>query len=448
MMKLYFVSLGCDKNLVDAEHMLSLLSADGYEITEDEAEADVIVVNSCCFISDAAEESVNTIIDLARYKTEGHLKALIVTGCLSQRFTEEMKVEIPEVDGIIGTSSYDEITAVLRRVLKGEKQVTAVSDLARIPEDKGRIVTTGGHYAYLKIAEGCDKNCSYCIIPKIRGPYRSIPMERILDEAKKLVADGVRELILVAQETTIYGSDLYGKKSLPLLLKKLGELKGLAWIRILYAYPEEIDDELIEEIATNPKVCHYIDMPIQHANDYILGRMGRRTNQQDIIHVVKKLRERIPDMCIRTTLICGFPGETEQMHQEQISFMKEMEFDRLGSFPFSPEDGTVAFEMPDQVPDVTKNIWYDEIMRVQQEITFRKNESLVGKEFEVFIEGEIPKDRVYVGRTYRDAPGVDGLVFMDRDIQRMSGDLVRVKITKTHEYDLIGEIIDENESTE
>ena len=448
MKKLFFVSLGCDKNLVDAEHMLALLHTDGYQITEDETEADVIIVNTCCFIEDAAQESVNTILDMAELKKTGHLKALIVTGCLATRYSKDIGVEIPEVDGVIGASSYDEVKDVLDRVLAGEEHVEDIEDTSRTPVDSGRILTTGGHFAYLKIAEGCDKNCSYCIIPKLRGHYRSIPMEKLLAEATSLVAQGVRELILVAQETTLYGTDIYGHKALPELLRKLSEIKGLAWIRLLYAYPEEIDDALIEEMAGNPKVCHYIDMPIQHSNDYILGRMGRRTKRADIVSVINRLRERIPDICIRTTLICGFPGETEEMHQDQVSFIKEMKFDRLGAFPYSREKGTVAYDMPDQVPDVTKQLWYDEIMRVQQEITFEKNKELVGKDFEVFIEGEIPDDRVYVGRTYRDAPDVDGYVYMDRDYQRLSGDLVEVRITKAKDYDLIGEIIDEDESAE
>lgn len=448
MKKLFFVSLGCDKNLVDAEHMLALLHTDGYQITEDETEADVIIVNTCCFIEDAAQESVNTILDMAELKKTGHLKALIVTGCLATRYSKDIGVEIPEVDGVVGASSYDEVKDVLDRVLAGEEHVEDIEDTSRTPEDAGRILTTGGHFAYLKIAEGCDKNCSYCIIPKLRGHYRSIPMEKLLSEATSLVAQGVRELILVAQETTLYGTDIYGHKALPELLRKLSEIKGLAWIRLLYAYPEEIDDVLIEEMAVNPKVCHYIDMPIQHSNDYILGRMGRRTKRADIVSVINRLRQRIPDICIRTTLICGFPGETEEMHQDQVSFIKEMKFDRLGAFPYSREKGTAAYDMPDQVPDVTKQLCYDEIMRVQQEITFEKNKELVGKEFEVFIEGEIPDDRVYVGRTYRDAPDVDGYVYMDRDYQRLSGDLVEVKITKAKDYDLIGEIIDEDESAE
>lgn len=448
MKKLFFVSLGCDKNLVDAEHMLSLLHADGYQITEDESDADVIIVNTCCFIEDAAQESVNTILDMAELKKTGNLKALIVTGCLATRYAKDIGVEIPEVDGVVGASSYDEVKEVLNRVLAGEEHVETEDDISRTPEDHGRILTTGGHFAYLKIAEGCDKNCSYCIIPKLRGHYRSFPMEKLVAEATDLVAQGVREIILVAQETTLYGTDIYGKKCLPELLRKLSEIKGLAWIRILYAYPEEIDDALIEEMARNPKVCHYIDMPIQHSNDYILGRMGRRTSRADIIDVIGRLRKAMPDICLRTTLICGFPGETEEMHQDQVSFIREMKFDRLGAFPYSREKDTVAYDMPDQVPEVTKQLWYDEIMRVQQEITFEKNEELVGKELEVFIEGEIPKDRVYVGRTYRDAPDVDGYVFMDRDYQRMSGDLVKVRITKTKDYDLIGEIIDEDESAE
>ena len=448
MKKLFFVSLGCDKNLVDAEHMLSLLHADGYQITEDESDADVIIVNTCCFIEDAAQESVNTILDMADLKKTGHLKALIVTGCLATRYAKNIGVEIPEVDGVVGASSYDEVKEVLDRVLAGEENVEEVEDISRTPEDSGRILTTGGHFAYLKIAEGCDKNCSYCIIPKLRGHYRSFPMEKLIAEAESLVAQGVRELILVAQETTLYGTDIYGHKALPELLRKLSEIKGLAWIRLLYAYPEEIDDALIDEMAENPKVCHYIDMPIQHSNDYILGRMGRRTKRADIVSVINRLRAKIPDICIRTTLICGFPGETEEMHQDQVSFIKEMRFDRLGAFPYSREKGTVAYDMPDQVEDVTKQLWYDEIMRVQQQITFEKNKELVGKEFEVFIEGEIPDDRVYVGRTYRDAPDVDGYVYMDRDYQRLSGDLVDVKITKAKDYDLIGEIIDEDEPAE
>ncbi len=448
MKKLFFVSLGCDKNLVDAEHMLSLLHADGYQITEDESDADVIIVNTCCFIEDAAQESVNTILDMADLKKNGHLKALIVTGCLATRYAKDIGVEIPEVDGVVGASSYDEVKEVLDRVLAGEENVEEVEDISRTPEDSGRILTTGGHFAYLKIAEGCDKNCSYCIIPKLRGHYRSFPMEKLIAEAESLVAQGVRELILVAQETTLYGTDIYGHKALPELLRKLSEIKGLAWIRLLYAYPEEIDDALIDEMAENPKVCHYIDMPIQHSNDYILGRMGRRTKRADIVSVINRLRAKIPDICIRTTLICGFPGETEEMHQDQVSFIKEMRFDRLGAFPYSREKGTVAYDMPDQVEDVTKQLWYDEIMRVQQQITFEKNKELVGKEFEVFIEGEIPDDRVYVGRTYRDAPDVDGYVYMDRDYQRLSGDLVDVKITKAKDYDLIGEIIDEDEPAE
>ena len=448
MKKLFFVSLGCDKNLVDAEHMLSLLHADGYQITEDESDADVIIVNTCCFIEDAAQESVNTILDMADLKKTGHLKALMVTGCLATRYAKDIGVEIPEVDGVVGASSYDEVKEVLDRVLAGEENVEEVEDISRTPEDSGRILTTGGHFAYLKIAEGCDKNCSYCIISKLRGHYRSFPMEKLIAEAESLVAQGVRELILVAQETTLYGTDIYGHKALPELLRKLSEIKGLAWIRLLYAYPEEIDDALIDEMAENPKVCHYIDMPIQHSNDYILGRMGRRTKRADIVSVINRLRAKIPDICIRTTLICGFPGETEEMHQDQVSFIKEMRFDRLGAFPYSREKGTVAYDMPDQVEDVTKQLWYDEIMRVQQQITFEKNKELVGKEFEVFIEGEIPDDRVYVGRTYRDAPDVDGYVYMDRDYQRLSGDLVDVKITKAKDYDLIGEIIDEDEPAE
>ncbi len=440
-MKIMFISLGCDKNLVDTEEMLGILWADGYEFTDDETEAEVIVVNTCCFINDAKEESINTICEMAECKKHYNCKALIVTGCLAQRYKDEIIKEIPEVDAVIGTSSYDTIAAAVKSVMEG-KTVTEFMDLDRLPDTaEDRVVTTGGYYAHLKIAEGCDKNCTYCIIPKIRGHYRSIPMEKLIEQAKKLAAGGVKELILVAQETTIYGKDLYGEKSLHTLLKELCKIEGIYFIRILYCYPEEIYDELIETIRTEKKICHYLDMPIQHCNDYILKRMGRRTNKKEIIEMVQKLRKNIPDIIIRTTLISGFPGETPEAHQELMDFVDEMEFDRLGVFAYSPEENTPAAEFDEQIDDELKEERRDEIMELQQEIAFEKSESMIGKEFVAIIEGKVADENAYVGRTYMDAPGVDGYIFINADDEFMSGDLVRVKVTGASEYDLIGEKI-------
>ncbi|MCR5640572.1 MAG: 30S ribosomal protein S12 methylthiotransferase RimO [Lachnospiraceae bacterium] len=438
-MNVFFVSLGCDKNLVDSEHMLSMLQQHGYDICDDESIADAIVINSCCFIKDAMEESIDTIIEMGKYKTEGRCKALILCGCLAQRFAEEIPVELPEVDGIIGTNSYDALIAVLDEVFAGHK-TTVVKELSGLPKNEGRLISAGGYSAYLKIAEGCDKHCSYCIIPKIRGDFRSVPMEELLEEAQVLAASGVKELVLVAQEVTVYGSDLYGKKTLPTLLEKLSEIEGIQWIRLLYCYPEEITPELIEVMATNPKICHYIDMPIQHISNRILGRMGRRTSQQDIYDIIAALRARIPDITLRTTLICGFPGETEEDHQELMAFIKTAAFDRLGAFTYSQEDGTVAANFPDQVEDVIKDMWYNDVMTAQQEITFAKNDTLIGQTMEVLIEGRMSGEDVYVGRTYRDAPSVDGYVFVHSPREFMSGDFVSVTITAAKDYDLIGDV--------
>ena len=438
-MKVFFVSLGCDKNLVDSEHMLYALSQHGYEICDDESVADAIVINTCCFIKDAMEESIDTIIEMGQYKDNGQCKALIITGCLAQRFVSEIPDELPEVDGIIGTNSYDELIAVLDRTLHGEK-TSCVKPLSGIPHNEGRMVSTGGHFAYLKIAEGCDKHCTYCIIPKIRGDFRSVPMEELLQEAEQLARDGVKELVLVAQEVTVYGVDLYGSKRLPELLQKLSAIDGIEWIRLLYCYPEEITDELIEEMATNSKICHYIDMPIQHISDRILGRMGRRTSQQDIYHIIDKLRTRIPDITLRTTLICGFPGEQEADHQELMRFIRDVQFDRLGAFTYSPEDGTPAAGFPDQIDEVIKDMWYNDVMSAQQVISFAKNESFIDQSLTVMIEGQISGEDVYVGRTYRDAPNVDGYVFVHSGRSLMSGDFVRVHITGAKDYDLIGDL--------
>ena len=441
-MNILFISLGCDKNLVDSEVMLGMLTSKGYEITDDENEADVVVVNTCCFIGDAKEESIHNILEMAELRKAGDIKALIVTGCLAQRYKEEVQTEIPEVDAIIGTTAIDAIVETLEDVLAGQGH-NHIEDINRTPVyDKSRIVTTGGHYAYLKIAEGCDKRCSYCIIPKVRGNYRSIPMESLLAEARKLVEFGAKELILVAQETTLYGKDLYGEKSLPRLLHELCKIDGLYWIRILYCYPEEITDELIETIRTEEKVCHYLDIPIQHASDNILKRMGRRTNQAELRNMIARLRERIPDICLRTTLITGFPGETQEDHEELMAFVDEMEFDRLGVFTYSAEEDTPAAEFEDQIEEEIKKDRQAEIMELQQEIAFEKAENAVGRTVLAMIEGRLPNENAYAARTYMDAPNVDGLVFVQTSRELMTGDFVKVKITGSYEYDLIGEIVE------
>ena len=439
-MKLLFISLGCDKNLVDTEHMLSMITQDGITITNDENEADVIVVNSCCFISDAMEESIQTLIDMGTLKETANLKALIVTGCLAQRYAAEITEQIPEVDAIIGTNSYDEIVSVIHDVLDGKK-IQIEKPLSGLPENyAGRTLTTGGHFAHLKIAEGCDKHCTYCVIPLIRGAYRSVPMEQILKEAEKLAQDGVKELILVAQETTLYGVDLYGKKMLPELLERLSAIEGIYWIRLQYCYPEEITEELIHTMATNPKICHYIDIPIQHANDDILKRMGRKTSQADIRHIVASLREAMHDICIRTTLICGFPGETVEAHEELKTFVSDMKFDRLGCFAYSRQEGTPADTFPDQIAEELKQTRVAEIMELQQDISAACNETYIGRTLDAFVEGKVADENVYVARTYRDAPDVDGYLFIQTTRELMTGDMVSVQVTGSYEYDLIGEL--------
>ncbi len=448
-MKLLCISLGCDKNLVDSENMLGLLCQDGFTFTDDEREADVILVNTCCFIGDAKEESVNTILEMAEYRKSGSCRALIVTGCMAQRYKEEITTEIPEVDAVIGTTGYGEIVRVLKEVLAGQEHIQCFEDLAELPEVRAeRLVTTGGHYAFLKIAEGCDKRCTYCIIPYLRGPYRSVPMEQLVKEAETLAAKGVKELILVAQETTLYGVDLYGKKSLPELLKRLCAVSGIQWIRIQYCYPEEITDELIQVIREEEKICHYLDIPVQHASDRILKRMNRRTNQAQLREIIGKLRREIPDIALRTTMISGFPGETDEDHQELLEFVNEMEFSRLGVFAYSAEEDTPAAGFPDQIPEELKEERRDEIMELQQEIAFEACENMVGKVLEVMIEGKIADENAYVGRTYMDAPNVDGMIFVNTGLDLMSGDFVRVKVTGALEYDLIGEVCDENESSQ
>ena len=442
-MNILFISLGCDKNLVDSEQMLGLLTQKGFTLTDDETQADVIVINTCCFIHDAKEESIQNILEMAEYRKSGRCKALIVTGCLAQRYKQEIIDEIEEVDAVIGTTAHDEIFEVIEKTLAGQKELD-IQDVDRLVEiDAKRVVTTGGHYAHLKIAEGCDKHCTYCIIPKIRGSYRSVPMERLLKEAQDLADQGVKELILVAQETTLYGVDLYGKKSLHILLKKLCEIKGIRWIRVVYCYPEEIYDELIETIRDEKKICHYLDLPIQHASDRILKRMGRRTSRAQLEEIIGKLRREIPDIALRTTLITGFPGETQEDHEELMNFVDEMEFDRLGVFTYSQEEDTPAASMEDQIDEEVKKDRQEELMELQQEVSLDKNEEKIGRTMLAMVEGYLSDENVYVARTYADAPGIDGYLFIDTAETLMSGDFAKVKITGALEYDLTGELEDE-----
>ena len=440
-MKLLFVSLGCDKNLVDSEVMLGLIRDRGWEITDDENEAEAVVVNTCCFIHDAKEESINTLIEMGELKKTGKVKVLVAAGCLAQRYHDEIKEELPEVDAIIGTTAYEHIVEAVEAAWNG-KNYEKLEELNYLPKNETtRITTTGGHYAYLKIAEGCDKHCTYCIIPKIRGDFRSVPMEKLLEEASYLALNGVKELILVAQETTLYGKDIYGEKKLPELLRELCKISGLEWIRLLYCYPEEITDELIQVIKEEDKICNYLDMPIQHCADLILKRMGRRTSKAELVEIVTRLRKEIPDICLRTTLITGFPGETEEDHKELLEFVDSMEFDRLGVFTYSPEENTAAAKMENQIDEEVKCRRQQELMELQQEIAFEKAEDSEGRKLMVMIEGSLPEDGVYIGRTYKDAPNVDGYIFVNSERELLSGELVPVYVTDAKDYDLIGELI-------
>ncbi len=440
-MKLLFISLGCDKNLVDSEHMLGILEEKGCTFTDDETEAEAIVINTCCFINDAKEESIQTILEMAEYRKAGNCRALLVTGCLAQRYREEIIKEIPEVDAVLGTTAFDAIAEMLANVLEGKKELKFEDPDRLVQGRMKRQLTTGGHYAHLKIAEGCNKHCTYCIIPRIRGNYRSIPMEQLIEEAEVLAEQGVKELILVAQETTLYGVDLYGEKCLPKLLRRLCKIHGIRWIRVQYCYPEEITQELIEVIKSEPKICHYLDLPIQHASDSVLKRMGRRTTGRDLKRIIEMLRKEIPDICLRTTLISGFPGETEADHEALMDFVDEQEFDRLGVFPYSQEEDTPAALMPDQVPEEVKEERRAALMELQQDIVFDKAGEMTGRELEVMIEGQVSGENAYVGRTYRDAPDVDGYVFINTEENLVSGDFARVRITGALEYDLIGELL-------
>ncbi len=440
-MKIFFASLGCDKNLVDAEGMLGYFLKAGFEYTENEMEADVIFVNTCCFINDAKEESIQTILDLAACKEQGKCKVLAASGCLAQRYQDEIMELIPELDGIIGINDCDKAVELVNSLLEGKVHQKMISQEDQPVHCTDRILTTGGHYAYLKIAEGCDKHCTYCVIPSVRGRYRSIPMEELTVQAEKLAAQGVKELILVAQETTLYGMDLYGEKRLPELLRQLAKVEGIRWIRLLYCYPEEITEELLQVMASEPKICHYLDIPIQHGSDRILKRMGRRTDQASLKEKIAAIRKAMPDCALRTTLITGFPGETQEDHEINMAFIDEMEFDRLGVFTYSQEENTPAAAMPDQIEDEVKQDRRDELMELQQEIAFEKSEAMVGRELIVMVEGKVADEHAYVSRTYMDAPGVDGYLFIQTPEVLMSGDFARVRVTGALEYDLIGELI-------
>lgn len=442
-MKLLFVSLGCDKNLVDSEDMLGVLTRAGHEIVDDENEAEAIIINTCCFIHDAKEESVETILEMAEYKKAGTCKVLIVTGCMAQRYKQEIIEEIPEVDAVLGTTSYGEILKAVEEAVAG-RHYQEYKDIDYLVPDQGkRVLTTGGHFAYLKIAEGCDKHCTYCIIPKLRGKFRSVPMERLIRQAENLAEQGVKELILVAQETTLYGKDLYGEKSLHRLLKELCKVKGIRWIRILYCYPEEIYDELIQTMKEEPKICHYLDLPIQHASDAVLKRMGRRTTRKELTEKIQKLREEIPDIVLRTTLITGFPGETEEDHETLMEFVDEMEFDRLGVFTYSAEEDTPAASMEGQIPEEIKEERRDALMELQQEVSYDKGTERIGQELLVMIEGKVSGESAYIARTYGDAPKVDGYIFVQTGELLVTGDFARVRVTGAMEYDLIGVLADE-----
>lgn len=446
--KIFFQSLGCDKNLSDSEHMLSRLLKQGYSITDDETEADIIVVNTCCFIHDALQESIDTIIELGALKETGHLKTLVVAGCMAERYADEIKKSLPEVDAIVGTASYDKICEAIEGVSGGDHPVLR-GDLTRLPDDSaGRVRSSLNAYGYLKIAEGCNKGCSYCVIPSVRGPYRSVPMEDLISEAKKMARDGVRELILVAQETTLYGTDIYGKKALPDLLRKLSEIEDLSFIRIMYCYPEEITEELLQTMASCDKVCHYLDLPIQHCSDRILSAMRRRTRKAELLEKIALIRKILPDCALRTTLICGFPGETEAEHEELLSFIKEVRFDHLGAFTYSQEDGTPAAEMPDQIDEETKKTRLDAVMALQQKISEENNAKLIGKTYSALVDGYLPEDRNLVCRIYRDAPDIDGEFFVACDHELMSGTLVQARVSDVNAYDYSGVLVDEDESAE
>lgn len=447
-MKINLISLGCDKNRVDSERMLGALQAAGFSYTDDEYEADIIIINTCCFIDDAKTESIDTILEMAEYKEIGDCRYLFVAGCLSERYKDELLVQFPEVDGYIGTADPAQIVSLIRKKIE-EDSAEDQDTFSGIPEGSdpassyglsNRIISTPGHYEFLKIAEGCNKRCTYCIIPYIRGNYRSFPMEELLEEAEYLAENGVSELILVAQETSIYGRDLYGSDQLPELLRRLCRIEGFQWIRLLYCYPEDITDELLEVMAAEPKICNYIDMPIQHASDKILKKMGRRTNHAELIDIIDRVRSMVPGIVIRTSLISGFPGETEEDHKILKEFIREVRFDRLGVFTYSREEGTPAASFPDQIDEDVKQARKDDLMSLQELISYENLAGHIGEEYDVVVDGYLPDEDVYVGRTYMDAPDVDGAFFFRSDRQLMTGTHVNCIVTNVSDYDLYGEL--------
>lgn len=446
-----FTSLGCDKNRVDSEVMLGILAQNGFQTIADEAEADIIVINTCCFIKDALDESIETILEMAEYKKTGKCKGLIVAGCLGQRYEKEFFDELPEVDAVIGTAAYESVAEVAADILKGKMGEKYLEDIDRPMEDtngKLRILSTAPYFAYLKISEGCDNHCTYCVIPKLRGKHRSRTMESLVEEAKVLADNGVKELVIVAQDTSIYGRDLYGEPKLHALLEELSKVDGIEWIRLLYCYPETLTQETIDEMARNEKICHYIDMPIQHGNDAVLKRMGRKSNQALIKEKVAALRGAMPDIAIRTTLIVGFPGETEEEFQDLVDFVEEMRFDRLGVFSYSQEEGTAAAIMENQIDEDLKEVRKETIMDIQKNIAASLCEKEVGKVVQVLVEGKLPEENIYCGRTRRDAPDIDGLVFLTAEEELYSGDFVTARIREAGDYDLMGDVIYADESAE
>ncbi|MBR4343838.1 MAG: 30S ribosomal protein S12 methylthiotransferase RimO [Lachnospiraceae bacterium] len=443
-MKVTIISLGCDKNLVDSEKILAQLSERGYEITDVPEEADVAVINTCCFIHDAKQESIDTILMTAELKKTGRLQFLVITGCLATRYSDDIQALIPEVDAIIVSSASDEIDRVIKELFsKSLSKKIVKKDIDKEPVlSKNRLYNTLKNHAYIKIADGCDKHCTYCVIPSIKGKYRSFKFEDIITEAEEAVKHGKNEIILVAQETTLYGVDLYGHKRIAELLRELNKIEGLEWIRLMYCYPEEIDDDLVSAIRDCDKVCKYIDMPIQHISDQVLKRMGRRTSGQDIKDTINKLRENIPNIVIRTSLITGFPMETEEEHHELLKFIKEYKLERLGVFTYSKEEGTPAAKLRPQIRKPEKNKRRDELMTAQQKVVFAQNKALKGRVLKAVIEGMLPTEGVYIGRTMRDAPDVDGCIFIKSDRELVLGTMVDVKIKKASGYDLSGEIIE------
>lgn len=444
--KISFVSLGCDKNLMDSEIMLGLIKEEGYVVTQQEETADIIIINSCGFKIDASEEGIENILRVADFKQTGNCKGIIVTGCMAQRYKEEIFDSLPEVDAVVGTGDFESIGSVIKDILNGNQKVSLITDNNKPIDEKNslkRVITTTGGFAYLKIAEGCDKKCTYCTIPSIRGKFRSRTIESLVKEAELLANQGVREIILVAQDCSLYGIDLYGEKKLTELLKQLSKIEDIEWIRILYCYPEHIDDNLIQEMATNPKICNYIDMPIQHADNNILKLMGRASSCEKLEQTIQKLREKIPDICIRTTFIVGFPNESEEAFNNLYDFTKKMQFDRLGVFTYSREEGTPAFNMENQIDEDVKQQRKEKLMLLQKDISSKICQKFIGKTLKVIVEGKIEgEDNVYCGRSYRDCYEIDGFVFFkcDDNIELLAGDFYDIKITDAYEYDLIGQL--------